>query len=97
MILGVVGWIVIGFVIGFTTSKIIDLHGDDPMLGTGVACGGAVLAGVVYTIVSGAGVSAWNVRSLMYAAIGAAVTLIVWHAVRARFVSREPYTRRSSY
>ena len=97
MILGILGWIVCGFIVGFTTSKIIDLHGDDPRLGTAAACGGALLAGVIYTIVSGAGVSAWNVWSLVYAAVGAIVSLVVWHAVRARFVSRAPYTRRSSY
>ena len=97
MIFGIVGWIVIGSVIGFVASKLINLRGDDPRLGIAACCGGAILGGALYSIISGVGVSAWNVWSLVYATIGAIASLVIWHAVRSRYVSREPYTRRSSY
>ena len=97
VIAGVAGWVVIGLLVGFIVSKMIDLHGDDPRLGIGVAIGGAIIAGIVYTVVSGVGITYFNVWSVLWAAAGAAVAVFGWHAVRSRSVSREPYTRRSSY
>ena len=97
MIMGLIGWLVVGLLIGFVISKVLDLHGDDPRLGIGVAIAGAIAAATAYTLVSGAGVTAFNVWSLLWAAIGAAAALGIWHGVRSRYVSRETYTRRSSY
>ena len=62
MIIGIVGWIAIGLLVGFIATRVVDLHGDDPRLGMAVACGAAIFAAVVYTLISGAGVSAWNAR-----------------------------------
>ena len=98
MVIGIiVGWLVIGLIVGFIAGKVVNLHGDDPRLGIGVACGGAIVAAVLYTVVSGAGISAWHPMVLVSAAIGAAVAAIVWHMIRSRFVSREAYTTRQSY
>ena len=97
MIMGLIGWVVIGLLIGFVVSKTLDLHADDPRLGIGVAVAAAIVAATVYTIISGAGVSAWNLWSMFWAAIGASVAVAVWHGVRSRYVSHAPFTRRSSY
>ena len=97
MIMGLIGWIAIGLLIGVIVSKTLDLHGDDPRLGIGVAAAGAIGAAVAYTVISGAGVTPWNLWSMFWAAIGAAVGLAAWHGVRSRYVSRASYTRRSSY
>jgi uncharacterized membrane protein (DUF441 family) len=45
IILGLIGWVMIGLLVGCIASKIVDLRGDDPRLGLVVACGG--VAGVV--------------------------------------------------
>jgi uncharacterized membrane protein YeaQ/YmgE (transglycosylase-associated protein family) len=97
MILGIVSWLVVAVVVGFIASKVTDLRGDDPKLGHAAACGGAIFAAVLYTVISGSGVSAWNVWSLISAALGAVAGVVTWHAVRSRSVSRDSYTRRSSY
>jgi len=97
MIVGIIGWIVIGLIVGFIATKVVDLHGDDPRLGFAVACGGAIVAAALYTMISGAGVSAWNVWSLLFAVVGAVAGVVTWHTVRSRFVSREAYTTRRSY
>ena len=98
MVIGIIiGWIAIGLIVGFIAGKVVDLHGDDPRLGTAVACGGAVLVAGLYSAISGAGVSAWHGWALASAAIGAAVAALVWHLVRSRYVSREAYTTRQSY
>lgn len=97
MLMGIIGWVVVGLAVGFIVSKVLDLHGDDPLLGIGVSVGGAVLFAVLYTVISGAGVSSFNVWSLIFAAIGAGAGVGTWHLIRSKFVSRAPYSRRSSY
>jgi uncharacterized membrane protein YeaQ/YmgE (transglycosylase-associated protein family) len=97
MLIGIIGWVVVGLLVGFIASKVVDLHGDDPRLGMGTAVAGAVVAAVLYTVVSGAGVSAFNVWSLVFAGVGAVGGILGWHAVRSRYVSRAPHTRRQSY
>src|ERR1043166_3740592 len=96
-IAGIVSWIVVGLVVGFIVSKLIDLHGDDPRLGFGVAAASAIVGAILYTIISGAPISPWNLWSLIFASSAAAVGVATWHIVRSQFVSREVQTRRSSY
>ena len=97
MILGIVGWLAVGLLVGFVVSKFVDLHGDDPILGVGAAVGGALVGAVLYTVISGAGVSNFNAWSLFWAILGAIAGVTTGHLVRSRYVSREKFTRRSSY
>jgi uncharacterized membrane protein YeaQ/YmgE (transglycosylase-associated protein family) len=97
MLLGIIAWIVLGLAVGFVASKMINLRGDDPRLGIGVAAGGAILAGALYSVFSGNGVSAWNLWCGTVAALGAVLGAAVWHGVRSRYASNERQTTRSSY
>ena len=97
IILGILGWIVIGLIVAYIATKVVDLHGDDPRLGSAVACGGALVMATLYSMISGAGVSAWNWWSMVFALIGAIAGVLTWHVVRSRYVSREAYTTRRSY
>ena len=97
MLLGIVGWIVVGLVVGFIASKLVNLRGDDPRLSIGVAVAGAAVAGVLYALVSGDAIRAWNPWSILWAAVGGAVGAVAWHAVRSRSISRERYVPRRSY
>ena len=38
-----------------------------------------------------------NIRALLFVAGGGLVGVVIWHSLRSRHVSREPYTPRSSY
>ena len=97
MFLGIVGWIAIGALLGFIVSKILNLHGDDPRLGMGVAVGGAIVFAAGYSLISGAGVMPWNPWSMLFAAVGAGIGLATWHGIRSRYVSRARQTHRRSY
>ena len=97
MFIGIVGWVVLGLIIGFVASKFIDLRGDDPRLGIAVACGGAIVGGVLQAVISGSGVLPWNIWSVIFAALGSVIGVIVWHLVRARFATGETFTARRSY
>ncbi|HEX8523764.1 MAG TPA: hypothetical protein VF669_16025 [Tepidisphaeraceae bacterium] len=97
MFIGVVGWFVVGLLVGFIASKMVNLRGDDPIGGIGSAVAGAFVGAVLYTVISGAGVSAWNIWSIFYAALGAIAGAATWHLVRSRYVSRASQSYRRSY
>jgi hypothetical protein len=96
-IVGFFGWIVTGIIIGFIVSKIVNLRGDDPKLGIGVAALAALLGGIGYTIKSGAGVAGFNLWAIITAAACALIAVIAWHLSRSRSVSRERQSVRRSY
>ena len=97
MLFGLLGWLVVGMVVGFIVSKALNLHGDDPKLGIAVAGGGAIAGGFLYSLISGTPIEAWNPWSILFAAVGAVAGAAIWHGVRSRFVSRASYTTRRSY
>lgn len=97
VILAIFEWVVVGLIIGFIASKVVDLHGDDPRLGVLAATGGAIFAAALYTFFSGAGLGAWRPWTLAWAAGGATAGVLIWHGVRSRYVSRERYVPRRSY
>ena len=97
MILGIISWLVVALLVGFIASKIVNLRGDDPRLGFAAACAGGIVAAVLYTLISGAPVSAWSLWALIMTAAGAVIGVVAWHVIRSRSISRESYTRRSSY
>ena len=97
MLLGILGWVAVGLVVGFIASKVVNLRGDDPKLGVGAAAGGAVVGGMLYCIVNWVGVTAWDPWSVLFAAVGAVVGAVTWHALRSRTISHSRQTQRSSY
>jgi len=82
MLIGVVGWIVLGTIVGFIASKIVPLRGDDPRMGIIMAAVGAVIGGWLYSHHTGNAVTSFNVTSLISAAIAAAVVLVIFHGWR---------------
>ena len=90
-------WVAAGLVVGFVASKIVNLRGDDPRFGIFAAVLGAVVTGVVYSLVTGSSVNLWTLWGNVYAAVGALVAVVAWHAVRSRSISHEKQTARRSY
>lgn len=52
---------------------------------------GAMVGGWLFDAAGAAGVTGFNIWSLMVAVIGAVAFLVVWHAIRAR-----PHTRKDA-
>ena len=88
MIFGVFGWVVVGTILGFIFSKSVRLRGDDPRLGIASGAIGAVVGGMLYSIISGAAVVGFNPRSILFAAVGALAVLVAWHVTRRRAALR---------
>ena len=97
MFLGLLGWVVLGLIVGFVASKFVNLRGDDPRFGIGAAVAGAVLAGVIYSFATGTSFATWTLWAFLIAVAAAVVAVIVWHAVRSRSISHDRYVPRSSY
>jgi uncharacterized membrane protein YeaQ/YmgE (transglycosylase-associated protein family) len=82
MLIGVAGWVVLGMVMGFIVAQIVSLRGDDPRMGIVVAAMGAVIGGWIYSMHTGTAVTAFNLTSLLFAAIAAGAALLAWHGWR---------------
>ena len=87
MIVDLIGWAVLGLVVGFVASKFVDLRGDDPQLDLIMGVLGAVFAGVMGNLLSGVGVAGFTYWSFPAAVAGALVAVVGWHTVR-RLTSR---------
>jgi uncharacterized membrane protein YeaQ/YmgE (transglycosylase-associated protein family) len=90
-------WVITGLLVGVIATKFVNLRGDDPKLGFMAGVAGALVAGLTSAMVSGTGVSTWNWWSVLFAAIGAAVAVTAWHAVRSRSISHARYVPRQSH
>ena len=97
MLIGVVCWIVIGLVVGFLASKMVNLQGDDPLVGIACAVAGALAGGIAFSIISGRGVVAWDMWSLIVSAGGACAGAAAYHLIRSRSIGRERKSVRRSY
>jgi uncharacterized membrane protein YeaQ/YmgE (transglycosylase-associated protein family) len=82
MLIGVVGWIVLGTVAGFIASKVVPLRGDDPRMGIAMGAIGGLVGGWLYSWHSGSAVTPFNSASLFYAALVAVLALVAWHGWR---------------
>ncbi len=97
MIFAIASWVLLGLLVGFIVSKLVDLRGDDPLIGILAGLGGGIVGGIAHAVVSGRGVVAWDVWNLLFAMIGAAAGASLWHAIRSRSISHDRGTVRSSY
>ena len=84
MLFGILGWLVVGLMVGFIANKLVNLRNDDPGLGMIVGVVSAALGGWLYGLIAGSPITGFNPWSLLFAAVGAAVGLFIWHGWRAR-------------
>jgi uncharacterized membrane protein YeaQ/YmgE (transglycosylase-associated protein family) len=82
-----IAWIVLGLVAGFIASKLVNKSGDGMLLDIVLGIVGAVVGGWLFNVFGMAGVTGLNVYSLVVAVVGAAVFLVVYHALVSRRVS----------
>jgi len=97
VIVSIFGWIVAGIIVGFIASKFVDLHGDDIRFGLVAAVAGAVVAGILHAVITGAGLNPWQMWGAIFAAVGGIVGATTWHLIRSRSISHEKGTVRRSY
>jgi len=82
--MSVIGWIILGLVAGFIGSKIVNKSGQGMILDIVLGVVGAIVGGVIFSAFGAAGVTGFNIWSLVVAVVGAVVVLWLYHAVSGR-------------
>lgn len=79
--MGILSWIVIGLIAGFIASKIVNKRGEGLLLNIALGIVGAIVGGYLFSALGHAGVTGFNLYSMMVAIVGAVVVLLVYRAV----------------
>jgi uncharacterized membrane protein YeaQ/YmgE (transglycosylase-associated protein family) len=83
--MGIIAWIVVGLIAG-ALAKFI-LPGDDPggiIVTILIGIVGAFVGGFVFSLFGGAGVSGFNIWSILVATVGAIILLLIYRLVAGR-------------
>ena len=81
-----IAWIVLGLIAGFIASKIVNKTGEGMLMDIVLGVVGAVVGGWLFNTFGMPGVTGLNLYSILVAVVGAAVLLIIYHAVTRRSV-----------
>ena len=82
MVMGVLGWIVLGLIAGYIASTLVNKRGEGLPFDILLGIVGAVIGGWLFNAAGATGMTGFNVWSLLVAVVGAVVLLVVWHAIR---------------
>jgi uncharacterized membrane protein YeaQ/YmgE (transglycosylase-associated protein family) len=79
-----IAWIVLGLIAGFIASKIVNKSGEGVLLDIILGVVGAVIGGYLFQAFGMPGVTGVNIYSILVAAVGAIVVLVLYHALFRR-------------
>ena len=82
--MNVISWIVLGLVAGYLGSTLVNKRGEGMFVDIFLGIIGALVGGWLFSLMGSVGVSGFNIWSLFVAVFGAVVSLMLWHALRAR-------------
>jgi uncharacterized membrane protein YeaQ/YmgE (transglycosylase-associated protein family) len=77
-------WIILGLIAGFIGSKVVNKSGAGLFLDIILGIVGAVVGGWVFSMFGAHGVTGVNLYSILVAAIGAILVLVIYHALFRR-------------
>jgi len=82
--MSILAWIVLGLIAGFIASKVVTRSGGSLVLDLLLGVVGAFVGGFLFTRFGAAGVTGFNIYSILVATIGAVVVLFIYHAIAGR-------------
>ena len=77
-------WIILGLVAGYIANQIVYREGKGLWLNMGLGIVGAIVGGVILSVLGGVGITGINIYSLIVAVVGSVVVLWVYNAVSRR-------------
>jgi uncharacterized membrane protein YeaQ/YmgE (transglycosylase-associated protein family) len=80
--MSILAWVFLGLIAGFIGSKLVNKRGEGLFLDIVLGIIGAVVGGWVFHFFGAAGVTGFNIYSMIVAVIGAVLVLVVYHALR---------------
>jgi len=82
--MSIIAWLILGLVAGFIASKLYAGSGQGTIIDIVLGIVGAFVGGFLFNMLGGAGVTGFNLYSMIVAVIGAVVVLWIYHAVTGR-------------
>ncbi len=82
--MSVIAWIVLGLIAGFIASKLVSGSGQGMLMDIVLGIVGAVVGGYLFTALGATGITGFNIYSMFVAVVGAAVLLVLYHAIAGR-------------
>lgn len=82
--MSILGWLILGLISGFIASKLVNKTGAGVFLDIILGIVGAFVGGFLFTQFGAAGVTGFNLWSMLVAIIGAVVVLSVYHLITGR-------------
>ncbi|RAI54065.1 GlsB/YeaQ/YmgE family stress response membrane protein [Roseicella frigidaeris] len=82
--MSIIAWLILGLVAGFIASKLYAGSGQGAVVDIVLGIVGAFVGGFLFNMFGGAGVTGFNLYSMIVAVIGAVVVLWIYHAVTGR-------------
>jgi uncharacterized membrane protein YeaQ/YmgE (transglycosylase-associated protein family) len=82
--MSILGWIILGLISGFIASKIVNRAGEGAILDIVLGVVGAVVGGWLFHAFGAAGVTGFNLYSMLVAIVGAVVVLVLYHTLVGR-------------
>ena len=82
--MSIIGWIVLGLIAGFIASKIVNKQGEGVVLDIFLGIIGAIVGGFLFIQFGAAGVTGFNLYSMLVAIVGAVVVLLIYHVTFGR-------------
>ena len=80
--MSILAWIVLGLISGFIASKIVNKSGEGLALDIVLGIVGGVVGGWLFNQFGAAGVTGFNLYSMLVAVVGAVLVLVIYHAIR---------------
>jgi len=79
--MGIISWLVVGLIGGFIGSKIVNKSGEGLVRDIILGIVGGVVGGELFQALGYSGVTGIDLWSILIAAIGAILVLVVYHAL----------------
>ena len=79
--MGIISWIVLGLIAGFIGSKIVDKQGQGFWLNIALGIVGALIGGFLFSLFGAAGVTGFNLYSMIVAIVGSIVVLLIYNTL----------------
>jgi len=81
-------WLVLGLLAGFIASHLVNHRGEGMVLDILLGIVGAIVGGWLFHLFGAAGVTGFDLYSVIVAVAGAVVVLFVYHAIRRGVIGR---------
>jgi uncharacterized membrane protein YeaQ/YmgE (transglycosylase-associated protein family) len=82
--MGIVAWLVLGLIAGFLASLLVNKQGEGMFMDIILGIVGAVIGGFIAQFAGFAGITGFNIYSILIAVGGAVVVLVLYHALTRR-------------